>query len=490
MSEIPVGEHSAQKSEAKTVVPVSYTELIINNLRIQSAADKYKPDALSHVPIPYIQDICNGSSSSWGLYPRNPVDANFLLGLVHSGDQQKLEQNLTTQLDIFAEQMSKYLPHKTYKRFLQHKLDETSSLHLFASGAEGINGAHELLAKGKKFAATYENGTEVLNETQIKLPLRDSENTILSDNDLLTGWRQAVTDGARFLSFTLVSKSGRRYDDLGKKVVKMVRDHNRKNPNDHITLIIDAVQMLGRDSSDKVFNWLNDEGVAGVVHTGSKAPGGLAHSGFLWLSPEGLQKLYSAEHSDSEQKNILDKRGWVIYMVSHPKDINLHPKRVEHLATMARGVDNTKAIIAQNSYLENPQYAIYSVLIRAAYIEMFEKEGFKLVDKNGPDNRQLSSLLTFTHPDYHFHNTQNAQDQKEEGDARRKIYDDYLYEHGAAPGGYLHDTNTLPMFRWGIDWDVIRGRMMGDLSYDNFKKGLQHLQTIIHEGLEKSRKKQ
>lgn len=267
----------------------------------------------------------------------------------------------------------------------------------------------------------------------------------------------------------------------------MVRDHNRKNPTDQITLVIDAVQMLGRDTPDKVYDWLKDEGVAGVVHTGSKAPGGLAHSGFLWLSEEGLQKLYNSPLSEEEKKQVLEKRGWVNYMTTHAGDIKKSPKRNEHLATMARGIDNTKAIISQNAYLENPQFPIYAVLARAAYIEVFEKEGFKLVDKNGTDNRQLSSLLTFTHPDYQYKNTTSTKSEKDEGDERRKIYDDYLYANGAAPGGYLHDANTLPMFRWGIDWDVVRGLMTGELSEENFKKGLDHLKQIIHEGLEQSR---
>lgn len=495
MSEVPIGDLKihANGGEAKTVAPQSYTELIINNPRIQSAAQKYKPEALLLVPIPFIQDICNGSSSSWGLYPRNTREATRLLELVHKGDQKELQEHLSFMLTIFEGQIEKYLPHKTIKRFKTHKLDETSSVHLFASGAEGINGAHDLLARGKRFAATFENGTEVLNETHIKLPLRDDQNNILPDKDLLHGWEQAVADGARFLSFTLASKSGRRYDDLGKKVVKMVRDHNRKNPTDQITLVIDAVQMLGRDTPDKVYDWLKDEGVAGVVHTGSKAPGGLAHSGFLWLSEEGLQKLYNSPLSEEEKKQVLEKRGWVNYMTTHAGDIKKSPKRNEHLATMARGVDNIKAIIAQNAYLMDPQYALVlntnkkSQTVREAYIDMFESEGFALVDKDDPDNRQLPSLLSFTHPDYKYRNSSTTQNEKTEGDERRKIFDDYLYSHGAAPGGYLHDANTFPMFRWGIDWDVVRGLMTGELSEENFKKGLDHLKQIIHEGLEQSR---
>ncbi len=65
---------------------------------------------------------------------------------------------------------------------------------------------------------------------------------------------------------------------------------------------------------------------------------------------------------------------------------------------------------------------------------MFESEGFALVDKDDPDNRQLPSLLSFTLPYYKYRNSSTTQNEKTEGDERRKIFDDYLYSHGAAPG--------------------------------------------------------
>lgn len=159
MSEVPIGDLKihANGGEAKTVAPQSYTELIINNPRIQSAAQKYKPEALSLVPIPFIQDICNGSSSSWGLYPRNTREATRLLELVHKGDQNELQEHLSFMLTIFEGQIEKYLPHKTIKRFKTHKLDETSShqarkvLMVLTIYLHEVNGLRQHLKTAQKF---------------------------------------------------------------------------------------------------------------------------------------------------------------------------------------------------------------------------------------------------------------------------------------------------------------------------------------------------
>jgi hypothetical protein len=412
-----------------------------------------------------------------------------------------LSAKLKELISIFIHQIQNHLPEETLRDLVPHWtwsghhdniMGLTSSLHMFSSGAESINGARDLLAphlkeNGKKSAATYENGSEVLAEIDIKINLRDIDNERLTDDLLLKKWQDAIHGGARFISFTLASKSGRRYDDLGRQIAAMVRTHNELHPKDTITLVVDAVQMIGRDDHKYVFDWLSVDGVDGVVHTGSKAPGGLAHAGYLWLNKSGMKKLRTNHMSDETNRAIWEKRGWMNYTVQRQKEALASKNKFDHLASLARGIDNTTAICTISHALALPRFKETMQEVRKKYAEVFESVGFEMVDKNTQDDRQLPSLLTFTHPSFYYRNSPKYTGQRDVADKRRQIFDTYLYNHGAAPGGYLHDTETLPMFRWGLDWGVGWGLLTNELSPADFDRGLAHLKTVLTEALAASK---
>ena len=90
-----------------------------------------------------------------------------------------------------------------------------------------------------------------------------------------------IDRGVNFISLTLASKTGVRYDiarDGNKSVMEQVvayaAERNRQLPlAQQVVIVLDAVQLVGRVPLSELLRYLKIEGVSGLVHTGSKGPG-------------------------------------------------------------------------------------------------------------------------------------------------------------------------------------------------------------------------
>lgn len=445
-------------------------DFVLPDPRIMESADRYDISGLP-TDIPLIEKICYGASCSWGLDKKGRPGTEALFEIARKGDLGSLSSELTKSIHAFQAQLGDLIPQKIYRELLEDPLAITSPLQLFASGSAAVIGAKDLLvSKDTKSAATWENGSELLSGIDDKLRLRHRNNSYIHSDSLFQNWKDSIeVKGSRFLSFTLASKSGTRYDALGKQIAEYVTIHNNNHPQDKITLIIDAVQMFGRDTHKNTFDWLKTDGVAGVVHSGSKAPGGIAHAGFLWLTEDGVKQMQAKNITDDNHREILDKRGWVNYIASNRDILAKEGNIVERAFSTVRSIDNLHAITAMYETLHDARYLPIMKRLRAKYQKVFTNSllGFSPLDDG--DDRQLPSLLSFTHPLF--------------TDKNRIAFDNTLFANGAAPGGYLHDPDTLPIVRWGLNWEVVQGLIDGTLTYHQLEQGLDYLDTILHAGL-------
>ncbi len=340
------------------------------------------------------------------------------------------------------------------------------------SGADAIIAAMDLTESGNEnVVSTDENGSGVIaaldkirqlkNKKFEKIALRDSQGELRSKVDLVRDWSDAIDAGARFLSVTLVSKTGEIYDDVVKEVAAIVADHNKENPTDKIVMVVDAVQMMGRDEMTNIFKWLNEEGVMFVTHSGSKAAGGIPHAGFLWSNQEG---------KDYIKDSAIDKATTAHEIVASP-GLKNEEKQKNHLWTAFRAADNARACTKVAKLdKKDSLYGERAIALMAVYEKFFQYMGCTMKKRR----KAVVSILAMSPPK--GVSAENANTK----------FLTRLAQLSVAMGGYLKEKNTVfAILRWGLSLELLEDNMskdtlwkllFGDLTEDQVDNAIKDTQ--------------
>lgn len=410
----------------------------------------------AHVPDSTEHPFFAGSSSSWTLKLREKM-ANFwqLLRSTTKEDingaqsKEDLESALESTRTSIEQEFGSSLD--IYTQALGINPDQ---LFVTGSGASGILLIRKLLGMDVGFGTTNENGGEVVASLGDKspIPLRkdvrtedgSETNRSRSQEEVAEDLISLIENGDRIISFTVCSKTGLRYDKVpegsppGSRsaldiLMEHISEHNAAKPEDIVVVVADVVQMAGREPLSSLKNVLNDQRFIGMVHTVSKAGGGVPHTGFLSLNERGKRIVndnirMKGEGSPLSAEDLRDEQ--VIYA---PEGHGISPDLLAQL----RAIDNVEALLEAEKVLNHRDYQKVVAELRNIYISIFEKQGFKLLDNDTP------TIIPFEPP------------RSIPTQAVDKIFLTELAKSGVSMGGLVKEGD-IPILRVGISIDLIK----------------------------------
>lgn len=354
------------------------------------------------------------------------------------------------------------------------------------SGAAAIVLARNVL--GKEFAqaaTTQENGSGVTKGLAVEgglfeVILRNpATNEPYSDDEIYAQWKEFIESGAECLSLTAMSKTGLRYDQQNgviERVLNFVQDYSKEHEK-QIVVIIDAVQLGGRDDFSQITRWLHDSRVHAVAHSGSKAPGGAPHAGFLLLSTKGKEKAAKGIQPADVNQWINDLEvsyAPILEQIQDALDI-----QQLNLMSVMRGTDNARAVMDLIELPEDRQ--LYGETGREMSIVIqtfFEMLGYKLLFT---DDAQCS-IVAFEPPEVFSPSVV------------QQVLLPALSTLGIELGGYLQEPQAgTPILRASVNAQWLRdgytaadlfASFFGELSFEEVKDWYQ-----VYSQAHKSRRK-
>lgn len=346
------------------------------------------------------------------------------------------------------------------------------------SGSDALCAAHQLLAApGAPIVTSLENGSKFINFANgahdVKINPRALDNRALTTPELADAYLRAIhalaQEGPVFVSLTAAPKTGIYDPDMVLEVARVVAEHNRNpaNRERQITLVVDAVQVFGRAPSREAFRWLEVEGVAAVVTTGSKAAQGLPHGGFLWLSPRERQRR-EAEQLSFDARGAPEQAGAVqAFELLRPWPLAPQAEggaasedeapHTSSLLAALRGIDNARAIrdmlLAEAAEYgsvaaEATLFSDTALELREAYARRLNALGLTVLK----DPRALPSIITFDpggvrHEDFPSLTLS--------GPRGATLFVEALAQRGVAFGGVLKEEGRAPLFRAGLNRQAV-----------------------------------
>lgn len=400
----------------------------------------------------HVTDFCDhpfdaGSSSSWTLRLREKMAKMWQMlreatkqDIANANSGEKLIEALEwTRESIEGES------NNSFDQYAQALGITREQLFVTGSGASGILLVRKLLGVDVGFGTSNENGGEVvasLDTDKKPIALRKDPkagesgetNKSRSQEEVAQDYISLIKGGDRIISFTVCSKTGLRYDKTPDNspsaldiMMEYIAEHNAANREDIVVVVADAVQMAGREPISNLKEVLSDQRFIGMVHTVSKAGGGVPHTGFLSLNDRGRQII---EHNGLElsEKDLIEDQ-----VIAAPERYGTSGDLLAQL----RAIDNVEALSEAEEVLNHPDYARVVAELRQIYVSIFEKQGFKLLHNDTP------TIIPFEPP---ISIPTQAVD---------KIFLTELARKGINMGGLVKEGN-IPILRVGISIDLIK----------------------------------
>ncbi|HEX7017602.1 MAG TPA: hypothetical protein VF209_01695 [Patescibacteria group bacterium] len=443
--------------------------------------DPYKNK--NHQPADILSPVFSGESSSW-----NFRTTRFLTKLWQSYRQRVSETILKSAESDYDASFERirgeirkdfWQVFNSYGAFLREQgadFSHRQRVTVAGSGADAIRVAYDLtcsslppeLVAGSA-ATTTENGSGVyelpLGEDKKGLvALRsdlDIENTNqeISDQELVEFYTRQIDQGVSFISLTLASKTGVRYDishtsepSVMEQVLAYAAEKNAQVQP--VVIILDAVQLVGRVPFAQVLSYLEKPGVSGLVHTGSKGPGGAPHAGCIIWSEMGRQQVTdnTSKLSPAQRQQVVQnlRSREVVYS---PYAMLPESNRQWDVMASLRAMDNMVAVGEAEKILAHSSYAETVAAINDFYTQIFHTAGFRILSND------LPNIIAMEPPD------------GLRSETHAHAFLGHIAEQGIAFGGFLKE-NHYPIFRWGIAIDLIHLVQQQEISLTEYQDQL------------------